>query len=378
MSTSRPILLGCFEPPSFGGASTSAYQLFKSLDQEFETRYLTLVQQDTVQSLRPYLGEGMLNPDSLGDVSSCVLNEPPFGPQRELQLMIDEIDPALLVGIGYIAAYILKKARPDLPLILITTGCEQVKNALRDGTASSVQELLTGRAAARVTNAIESAAFSQAEVVITHSDLIRRICEIYFPEHRPRLLDDVLWFYDWIHGAATRNPTAGQDFQTRDIDILFIASDWSRVEKNYPLVKALAKQYENRSIHIIGLADDPIETATHHGLLPHREVLEILGRARVLVCPSLFDAAPGVLFEGAAMGCNLVASKNCGNHDVCHPELVANACTLDAFASCIDRALSLTLPANTRRFQEAHGLQRLIGVLERYRPRRLSPAEAEV
>ena len=35
------------------------------------------------------------------------------------------------------------------------------------------------------------------------------------------------------------------------------------------------------------------------------------------------DAAPGILFEGAVMGCNLVASKNCGNWEVCHPDPVS-------------------------------------------------------
>ena len=67
-------------------------------------------------------------------------------------------------------------------------------------------------------------------------------------------------------------------------------------------------------------------------------MLDLLGSARALVCPSLVDAAPGVLFEAAALGCNVVASKNCGNYGLCHPALLVDPPTLEGFVSRMELA----------------------------------------
>jgi len=105
--------------------------------------------------------------------------------------------------------------------------------------------------------------------------------------------------------------------------VLFMASDWGRVEKNYPLVSRLGRRLGDLRVHVVGDVPYALRWAVHHGFMTDRGALfELMGRARCIACPSLIDAAPGILFEGAVMGCNLVASKNCGNWDVCHPDLV--------------------------------------------------------
>ena len=83
-----------------------------------------------------------------------------------------------------------------------------------------------------------------------------------------------------------------------------------------------------------------LPSVTHHEFLADRGALfELLGRARCVVCPSHIDAAPGVLFEASAMGCNVVASRNCGNWELCHSDLLADPVRLDRFAECSRRAL---------------------------------------
>jgi len=51
-------------------------------------------------------------------------------------------------------------------------------------------------------------------------------------------------------------------------------------------------------------------------------VFRLMGNAKTIVSTSRYDAAPGILFEGSVMGCNLVASRNCGNWKICHTELL--------------------------------------------------------
>jgi hypothetical protein len=90
-----------------------------------------------------------------------------------------------------------------------------------------------------------------------------------------------------------------------------------------------------------------------------------MGRARAVVCPSLFDAAPGILFEGSVMGCNVVTSKNCGNWELCNDELLVSEYTADAFAEAIRRANTAKLPDNLDLFLEPSSYRALKDVLEK-------------
>ncbi len=360
------ILLGCFEPPAFGGASTSGYQLFRELSSTFSADYLNFVPRRDVAKLEKRLGSDLFNPENLHGVSRFILDNPTYQHQPGLTERVSELAPSLLVGIGYIAAFVLKQARPDLPMILLTTGCQQVKDALGTGELDTVQQLLSGEHEIRIVNDIEQRAVEISDVVVTHSELIHRLYELYFPRHNSKILKRVHWFYDWIYCAASRSRDDMREFEFRDIDILFIASDWGRVEKNYPLVKSLSTVFRQRAIHVVGQTDETIPGAVHHGLVPNRVVMGLLGRSKVLVCPSRFDAAPGILFEGAALGCNLVASVNCGNHHICHPSLLAESLDAESFARCIDRALKAPFQANRSYFASGNCMQHLCELFDRY------------
>jgi hypothetical protein len=146
--------------------------------------------------------------------------------------------------------------------------------------------------------------------------------------------------------ASLRRP-----FLERDIDLIFVASSWERPEKNYPLTASIGAQRRDLRLHVVGKAAQPRFAAAYHGIVTEPAALyALLGRAKTIVCPSLVDAAPGVLFEASAMGCNVVASPNCGNWQLCHPQLLAPQCTLDAFGDPIERSLTAPFPDNRDRF----------------------------
>jgi glycosyltransferase involved in cell wall biosynthesis len=134
--------------------------------------------------------------------------------------------------------------------------------------------------------------------------------------------------------------------------------------KNYPLVREIAARLPRRRLHIVGAFDEPCPHAVHHGVLAdRRELFSLLGRAKTLACPSLLDAAPVVLFEASAMGCNVVATKNCGNWELCHEELAAERCTADDLVEHIERSLSRPYADNRDRFRG--GYAELVDALER-------------
>ena len=82
-----------------------------------------------------------------------------------------------------------------------------------------------------------------------------------------------------------------------------------------------------------------------------------------MAVPSGLDAAPGLLFEAAAMGCNVVASRNCGNFEVC-PE--AFVCDLSAasFAETIAAALHAPLPSRLAPFYAYDPVTELLAIAQ--------------
>jgi hypothetical protein len=117
-------------------------------------------------------------------------------------------------------------------------------------------------------------------------------------------------------------------------------------------VKKLASCCKGLKVHIVGDVGQPHPPAQHHGVIARRENLyELLGRSKTLVCPSLVDAAPGILFEASAMGCNVIASPNCGNWQLCNEQLLADRCSLDAFLSRITLSSAGPYKDNQERFR---------------------------
>jgi glycosyltransferase involved in cell wall biosynthesis len=152
--------------------------------------------------------------------------------------------------------------------------------------------------------------------------MTRRLAGYYFPHHAGKVFGPVLSFARWIHGEAHEYAALARNFEDRDIDALFVASSWSRPEKNLGYVRAIASELRDLAVHVAGEAESPVAHATHHGLVQSREAMfALMGRARTVVCPSSFDTAPGILFEASALGANVVASDNCGNAAICDERL---------------------------------------------------------
>jgi glycosyltransferase involved in cell wall biosynthesis len=251
-----------------------------------------------------------------------------------------------MVGIGWIAALLMKRAAPARNLIYLTSGCDQMKTYVEKyGIDFLFLASHNGKPERRpfAPSLLEKEAVAISDYIITHSEMNLFLHRYFFPSFTGKISPRVISFAEWIHRDAAEYSFLGKPFRQRDIDVLFIASDWRRPEKNYLWVKNIAAQAPDLKIHIIGKTEQELPRATHHGPIRDRRVLfSVLGRAKTMACPSLFDAAPGVLFEGSALGCNLVASRNCGNWSLCNESLVAHPFSRHVFLEKI--RLSLTAP----------------------------------
>ena len=366
------ILVGCQEVPGYGGASTASYKLFEMMQNDgLDVYYLNLITQEEADYLRYMFGEDVGNLRCLANVYTCVLRAPLVTAQPELTDLIRLLSPDRLVGIGWIAAVVMKRAAPERRLIFITAGFSRMQNYIREGKVEDFVSLtMSIQASTSIPRLPSDGSFLEGEAVqiadrvITNADSIMFLFQHFFPSQMGKIHSDVIWFAEWIYKDALTYSCLQVPFDQRDIDILFIASNWSRPEKNYDLVKRIVSRCEGLRVHIVGEVDEQLRSARYHGLVTNRsDLFSIMGRAKAVVSPSLFDAAPGILFETSAMGCNIVASKNCGNWRICHERLLVDPYNLDNFTEKIAVSLSRKYEDNIQYYMRTNSYAKLMNAI---------------
>jgi glycosyltransferase involved in cell wall biosynthesis len=343
----RPrLLLGSLEVPAVGGSSTASYDLFRRMHGDgLDAHYVNLVDENDAPFYQFMFGGDVGNPQALPNVRNCWLHGQVGDPHPELARLITALDPQVMVGFGYLATRLLVGAAPDRRIVFVTGTCRQAQDYVTSGRArdavSLARALGRGTTQPRLVNNGERRAVEQCGLMVTHSALTQEMARRFFPSWAGKIYPNVISFAEWTCDGAMLWRSLARPFAERDIDVLFVASDWARPEKNYPLVKAITRALGDARVHVVGQVPYALTPVTHHGFMGSREALfGLFGRARAIVCPSLMDAAPGVLFEGSVMGCNVVASKNCGNWELCHAALLVDPFSPAAFAACIRRAMS--------------------------------------
>lgn len=367
----KRILLCCYSVPGRGGANTSGYELFRRMQGDgYNVAYMNLVDEKYEDYYKARFGECMGNPGRLADVHNVRLHRPLNGPHPEVALAINRLEPDIILAISCMGTYITETALPGRRVLFLTSGSSQAREYIETGKFKDAMALMRrlerGGKPLPIRHNREAASVASAHRIFTHSKMIHDFYHHFFPAEAHKIHDTIFWRGEWIYERARRYAAMSRPFDERDIDVLFVASSWSRKIKNFDLVRRLTARLKNRSVHLVGECRQPPKGAVHHGLTRTPEQLfELFGRARTVVCPSLLDAAPGVLFEASAMGCNIVASRNCGNWMICHPDLLAEEANPSTFARKIELSLAQKMDDAVNYFLEGNLYQRFVkAVLE--------------
>jgi hypothetical protein len=323
--------------------------------------YVNLIIECEVPRFWQLLGADCENPRALPNVHSCYLRAALHEPHPELTALIDDLDPDRIVGVGDIAAYLIKGASPERELIFLTAGCMQV-----DPTLPFTDQWASNHGSGTVHPRAwkERAAVEMSEMIVTHSPMIRDCYLRFYADHADRIHRDVIWFAEWIAHDAEEYLRFALPFEERDMDALFVASSWTRPEKNALLVGEIAALIPELSLHVAGHFAEGIPYVTHDGFVATRQDLfRLMGRARTVVSPSLFDAAPGILFEASVMGCNVVTSKNSGNWALCNDKLLVRDYTAEGFANAIRAGRREKVQDNLRVFLDGSSYRALANLL---------------
>lgn len=365
------ILVASYGAPGRDGTATASHALFLRMRRDgLDARYLALIDEAHAESYRREPGADFASPRDLDAVGSVVVRRPLGGAQPALAAQLDAIAPQVVLAVSHVATDVVKRTRPELPVVFATAGVARAGAWIEANGGESARTLLERLARGErveAEHACERRALERADRVVAHSPLARELLAGLYPDLAGKLHPEVTSQAEWVVDRAAPWRHLARPFAERDVDVLFVASRWSRAAKNEPLLRRIVAALPGRRIHVVGTIGD-VPGATCHGFLAEPGPLfDLYGRARTLVCPSRLDAEPGALFEAAALGANPVASRSVGNVGLCPPGLVVeDPDDLDAWRDAIERGLAKPLPSGLEGHLGGGGYRRLLAVLDEH------------
>ena len=365
----KKILISCYEVPGYGGASTSGYDLFRMLkDTNLDVCYLNIIYEKDVDYYKLLYGDNFGNPLDLPKVYNYILKGSWQTPQPGLLNLLEELTPDINLNIGSPAAFLMSNMDKKAKSIFLTAGCSIVKEAVAKKMifdSVTLSKLIEKPMYEVIPDDIlEKKAVEKSELVITHSYMIRDFFRYFYWQYDHKIYSDVMWFADWIYKSAQDYSNLQKPFSKREIDLLFLVSSWSRPDKNYDYVEKIVTRLKNLSIHIVGEIDKRICNEVNHGFITDRkELFSLLGNSKVIVSPSLFDPAPGILYEASALGCNIVTSKNSGNWQICNSRLLVEDFCLECYIEKINLAIKKRYDDNIDFFLNFKSFDNLVDIL---------------
>lgn len=365
---SKKILISSFEVPGWGGACTSAYELFAKMQNDgYDVSFINLISENDRVFFETLYNGSLGNPKQLKNVYSNYLSVPQYDYQKKLDELVQDISPDVILAVGWIAALVLKKT-VTTELVYLTTGSDQVKSYIRYKRLKDYlyleKYIRENKYKLKKISKEESRAVDASDLVITHSQMMQDVYRYFYNTLAGKIYSETIWFSEWIYKEANNYQHLSRNFSEREIDLIFIASDWKREEKNFKFVKKLVSSFKGLKINVVGIAAEYISGVDFSGIIVDREHLfGLLGNSKTIVCPSVFDAAPGILFEASALGCNIITSKNCGNWQICNEKLLVDPFTVSEFRNKIILSLEKKYPDNMDFFLNANSYRKLIEVV---------------
>jgi len=361
------VLMGSSGLPGIGGIATVGYERFAQLVADgVEASFVNLLRPGERARLNDTYGDSTGNPERLDNVCDVTVDADGL---QALAALIQRQDPGVLLGLGHAATLVLRRASRERPLVFMPGTCRQAQDAVTMGLAPDATSLHDAIAAgtfpSRILHQPEASAVAACDLLVMNSGLMLSMAHHFFPAYTGRIWPEPISSATWTCTGVRRFDALALPFDARDVDVCLVASDWTRPEKNYGWVEALPAALRGASIHVVGRVPFELPGVVHHGFLAERaEMMRILGRARCVASPSIIDAAPGVLYEAATMGCNVVASRNCGNWELCAAELLVDPFTLEQFAAAIRRAMASRVDDHLDTVLSAAGHADFIAILD--------------
>jgi hypothetical protein len=361
----RRIVVVSSAAPGTGGGSTTAGAFFRWLPRAaFDAVYLGVVEERDQDWLAYTCGPAFDNPEGRDDVHAHLLRDGPGEPA--LDRSVGRLKPEVVVAVGARAGSLLHGVSREYRTLLLATGFGLVDARPRELALGGLLESVgRGRGVGARPDRDTRRAVEAADLILAHETGVHRLHAFFFPHWTGKLHPEVVGPAEWIRHEVSRHAALALPWEARDIDVLFAAAHWNAPAKGGALLHGILPGLAGLNVVVLGEATRELRGAHCAGLVAdRRRYLGILGRARTVVCPSRFETSSTVLFEASGMGCNVVASEDCGNAALCHPELRIEKPTPREFVERIQRSLLAKLEDRHGDFLRSEANEGLLETLE--------------
>lgn len=348
------ILLTSTQYPGNGGAATNLYKLNKYLLNKNVRVYCVffLCQKEDIHTIN-------VDPDNLKNVSfiRCFAKDGRLldydkKQNKYIEYTQDYVsnfknkitnylggEPDVIYAKNYLAPITSKHLFPKTKIVYLVSGVfyTSMLNTIYD-EITSVQNILQNFEYYRkkinecsnlplfINIEQEKKTLSIVDGVIFNSKLTRDLMKLYYH-------NDVK--NDKIINTSLLKPINNEclNFNTREYDIIFVSSNFSRKIKNPLFVKELFLDQRLSDIKKMVIGDGDLFNNTdikNLTILKQQQnsiVLEHMKNSKLLILPSLFDSSPNTVYEALECGCNVIISKNVGNYEIFNEECVCEDTT---------------------------------------------------
>jgi glycosyltransferase involved in cell wall biosynthesis len=319
-----PILICSTQYPGYGGGATNAYNIYKFLLMAGFTNvacaffiHEKLEQSDSFNH----------NPDNLTNVFYFIRQNLDADKVREKIAQSLKGNPLILCKNTWVATEV-PKILPDARCMYLVSGSKILTQKM-----VKTAECYTTIMPIDLTNINQShldadnGAAKKCEYVLCNSDISNEVTMHTIDEaYKTRVYKLYTTFITAII-TSIKYDTSNHTHVDRHIDLIFVASKFSRIIKGPTMAKKIFTALEASkmvlSICVIGdehelldLRNTDTITYTCVSKTDNKSILEYMYNSKILLLPSLYEACPNTMHEAITMGAQVVTSNNVGSHEV--------------------------------------------------------------
>ncbi len=280
------ILIASSQYPGYGGGATNSYSLIKKMREE------------KIKCAGMFLDDkNNIDPEKIGGIFSS-------SQKKEIIKYLGGY-PTHVFGKNYKAPYVGYGRFPKAINIYLVSGCPQMMSVAKKHM-SAVEYIESNR---RLRFPEEERAIKRANFVIPNSLIGKRLLEFHYGKLKK--------IKNPINTSNIVKDLPIISWEKKEYDICFCSSHFNRPVKNTVFAKKMLTHpyLQKFKIAVIGKGSSAFiagKNIKNFDLIPHLKAKKIIGKSKVVLNTSFYDASPNVIREAIQMGSNVLVSNNCG------------------------------------------------------------------
>jgi len=303
------IVFSSTQYPGYGGAATNTYSLIKH-HRKMGFQSVGVFFHKNTHHIQP-------DPDKIGGIFLYKLSE-----INEIKIYQDVIqylgvEPTICFAKNYKAPVLCKKIF-QCPTVYLVSGINHFSKFYYDYDAQTILDKNF-----KIDKAIpeELECNNCVDLIICNSNLSKKLFSKIYPSFISKICPVI---YDTSQYVDQSILPIRHKVSEKSYDVVICCSDLSRKNKNTDFLIPILKQacFHSCKKAIIGKNYEnyvDIENTTCFGLLSQVKCLDIIGKSKIILVPSKFDANPNIVREASKLKCIPLITNNVGNSDL-YPE----------------------------------------------------------